>query len=178
MLRRIAGVITALIVAMGLMVGLSAPANAYQTGRVCKTYTINVAQFPDDTVTTCVEAQWRNQDDGAGVTLEGMWVDTTNGCSALRNHGAYTAYTNTRLSWLHPSDDNWGDNYTWYFGAEDCNYYKDLSRRGRERGGMKFRFYTEAQLGADGNNDEWVRMTLLLSPDGAWDLLYRDSGNV
>ena len=150
--------LAALVLAItGIAIGSSGPAAAYDTGKKCVTRSA---------VTTCVEPHWRTQGDGTGVYIEGFWIDTTNGCSDLESSGgrynpvtAFTANPQTGVIW-----DSWD------FGAEDCNFYKDIEAWGKDKGSFNFRGTLKARV--DWGSDHKVYWGFKLSPNGSYDLEY------
>lgn len=122
-------------------------------------------------IVTCAYPEWRRQDDGAGVTLEGFEVWTSQGCGSLEDGGKYDP---VQALWVNPSNGNIDYNYN--FGVEGCNFYKDLSNRGRDNGGMDFRLSLRARI--DWATDKDVYIGWNLQANGTYTVTYAFSQDV
>lgn len=147
--RFILGALMALIFSALSVVGFASPAQAdvypmKTTSNQCVNYGPR---------TTCVQLQWRRQDDGNGVSVEGMWINTNNGCSTLEDSGGK----------YNPVNLNLGD-FVHGYDAEPCNVFKDLEFRGPETGGAYAVPFLKARV--DNGGDMNIYFEWLLRNDG------------
>lgn len=149
-------------------VGLNVPtqANAFVTHRAPDAC-VGEGGSRGSFITTCVSPAWARQADGTGVRLEGFHVNTPDGCLALEDSGG--RYNPVRPLWVDPSNER--IDYSYNFGAEDCNFSKNLSNAGSDTGPMDFRFIAKARV--DLGEDHNVYMGWTLWPDGRYRLNYK-----
>lgn len=117
-------------------------------------------------VTTCEYVGWRAQSDGTGVVIEGFHVWTSNGCGSLEDSGG--KYNPARAFFPNPDTETVYQDWDW--GAEDCNWAKDLSYAGRDVGTMDFRSSIKARINLAG--DKIVDMGWTLHPLGGYSYNY------
>lgn len=124
----------ALIILVALLVGLStalvsspAPAQAASwsgTESHCKT-----GGDAFYAAAICVEWQYRIQDDGDGLRIEGVWVDINQGCGEMDS----PAILRLGIGWDTTSGQpNNGSIFN--SGTGDCHFYKDLEVKGPDTG--------------------------------------------
>lgn len=112
-------------------------------------------------ISTCVSVDWSKQADGTGVRLEGFEVWTSNGCSSLEESGG--RYNPVRPFFVNPATG--ATDYQYEFGAEPCNFYKDLSNAGRDVGSMDFRFNAHARIDLAADRDVLIGYNLQANGD-------------
>lgn len=145
-----------------LVVGASAPANAapvWNTGWTCVT---------DSDVQTCLNVTWTTQDDGDGVRLEGMQVQTY-GCAKLEGgYNGESTYSDVTPMFIHPDGTL---DYQYNFGDEPCDFFKDVSNAGKDTGRMELKFKMKARV--NNARDHWVHIYWTLKPNGERVLDYK-----
>ena len=160
--RLTVAMIIALIASLGAVAGVVTPAQAATTGWTCNSYR---------DITTCVSVDWTKQGDGTGVLLEGIQVWTSNGCSSLESSGG--KYDPVTALYVHNSTQHVWNSWAW--GAEGCNFYKDLSHAGADSGYMDVRVALKARINWYG--DKTVYMGWTLRPDGTSYVTYNFNEN-
>lgn len=169
MIKRMSALMGTLAVMAATLVAGTGTANAIpaQPGANGSDYTTGTHCVERSGVTTCLLVEWSRQGDGSGVRLEGFHV-TTNGCGNLEGTDPYRE---VRPSWWNANTNHL--DYQYEFGAEPCNFYKDLSNPGADKAGMDFRFSARARV--DFGTDHDVYMGFTLKPGGYYTFNYADA---
>lgn len=161
-MKRIATLIIGTLTLFGMLPNNPAEAGGgdYQT-RECINYSGGY--------TTCLRVGWSRQSDGEGVRLEQMYVTTPNQCWLMEP----LAYTDTQAWWMNPTG---AIDYYYDFGNEwNCDYVKDVSNNGKEKGVMELKYTTNAHVVTRTGFDHLV-WKVQLQPDGGkdWQLSYHE----
>lgn len=138
------------------------PANAgtvdYSTPWRCVTYR---------DIATCASVDWAQQTDGNGARLEGIQVWTSQGCGSLESSGG--KYNPVTAAW----DNTDGSlNYGYNFGAEGCDFYKDVSNNGSD-GGEAY-LYLNMHARIDLAHDKQITFGWGLKGNGDWRMLMQN----
>src|SRR6478735_1524390 len=160
-MKKIVMMVASMAVMLSLVLFNGTPAQAatqYETPNECFTYR---------DIATCVYVDWKRQDDGNGITIEGVGWFTNQGCDSLESSGGKYA---PAYSWtINP--DTMAYKNTWDFGADSCNGYHDLHAQQRENGGMYFQWNVKARI--DQAVDQWLNVRWFLGETGNSDLKFR-----
>jgi hypothetical protein len=115
--------------------------------------------------TQCGQVKFRTQSDNTGVTLEGYWWETPNGCNDLESTAPYRDVT---VRFLYPDGTV---RHVFDMGNEPCNQYNNLTDwAGADVGAMEV--HIKARAAVDNGGDWWVAMGWKIYPWGRSDLLY------
>lgn len=128
-MRRKAGKILLTVVGVVALMGIFAPAaSATTTPTTCHTKSgIEFGEDPEYRVKFCTTFQWRLQNDGTGVFLEGMNIWVEYGCNELESHPTDEIYVNI--------ENGATSNGQTVGQMNDCTAYRDLELRGNDNGG-------------------------------------------
>lgn len=141
-MRKILVAALALVLAgIGLVsTSISASAeNGQHSARSCSSWT-NQQVNVDRTVKTCAQVRWDTQNDGTGIVLEFLDVDTPEWCSSLTAYGE-DAYKKANAL-MSDADQSPTPYQQWQWGVEPCNWNKDHSSiRGADVGPMDYEVF-------------------------------------
>lgn len=154
-MRKIISMLSGLLLTLGLVAALPGSAQAtepqYFGPWQCQAYR-NIA--------TCLSLDWARQADGTGVRLEGIQVRTSQGCGSLEDSGGkYNPVTGNAVN----SSTGILD-YSYDFGAEPCDFYKDVSNAVGDNGRAVITVQLKARI--NGAGDKRVGWRIQLGPDG------------
>lgn len=165
--KRLAGVLAALALGLGLTLSLAPPSQA-TTIWTTKTHCI-----PYRNIATCSYAAWHKQGDGTGVTLDYFKVWTSQGCGSL------TEYDPVTILWQDADSTGSRIKDSFNYGHEGCSFthYPDDGSGngyvGYDTGPMSFNWAMHARI----NNapDKEVYMGWVLRADGTSDLFISEA---
>lgn len=156
-MRKFFGAIAALLMAMGLLIGFTAPAQAYSGAQCFDLY--------EGSASTCVAYYWEKQADGTGVRMYRVEVGTFD-CGELESTDPYT---DVDFYMLNP--DNANIRHERHPGATGCNPTWTPDWDGLDTGGMHFKWDGKARLNWE--TDRLLAFKVHIAPDGTDTVVWR-----